>query len=508
MTVDLSRMARVLDLDGVAGRVSCEAGITGPALEVALRDAGFALGHHPASFERSTVGGWLATGAVGQDATGTGPIADSVRSLALVAGTGLVETGSAPGASEGPDLLDLLIGSEGAFGVIARATLALRPRPAAQAGAALLFGSFADGLAALRRLAQAGAAPSFVRLCDAAETRLALCDAPDERRARRARAREGALLLLVETGAAGPTGARVREAVEACAPESPAELGQAVARRAIEARYHEPYVRDALVEAGVIVDRRHVGVLERAAGPARGDRLGADWRARRTLARGLPGPARLPRRRLPRGHLPRARRRRRGDRGLAACTHGRAGRDPRRRRGDLAPLRHRHAPRALAGARAGPRREAVLRSVKEEFDPLGLMNPGKLLPDDEPRFLSRADGPRGEHVARPVPARHDLGNAVDEGDRGEDQGEPARGRPDRDCDGHGCRSRALREDPSAASSGPPGPSRPITGLSTRVIAHAAMPAPRANAAGRSQRGRRRPVTPSPTTSTTSAACIA
>ena len=381
-------MTRVLDLDGVAGRVSCEAGITGPALEVALRDAGFALGHHPASFERSTVGGWLATGAVGQDATGTGPIADSVRSVALVAGTGLVETGSAPGAAEGPDLLDLLIGSEGAFGVIARATLALRPRPAAQAGAALLFGSFADGLAALRRLAQAGAAPSFVRLCDAAETRLALCDAPDERRARRARAREGALLLLVETGAAGPTGARVREAVEACAPESPAELGQAVARRAIEARYHEPYLRDALVEAGVIVDTIDTS---------------ASWSAlpalREAIVSALTGAL--------------------GARSLVACRVPHAYRDGaslevtylapvaegeeievwRRARtaalgailADGAAISHHsgigtHHARWLARAR-GRGAEAVLRSVKEEFDPLGLMNPGKLLPDDEPRFL-------------------------------------------------------------------------------------------------------------------------
>ncbi|MGC8510643.1 MAG: FAD-binding oxidoreductase [Acidimicrobiales bacterium] len=173
IALDLTGLDRVLDVDPIAGQVSVQAGVFGPDLETALAAQGLTLGHRPQSFDLSTVGGWLATRGAGQYSNRYGTIAEMVREVDVVLASGeLVRLGSrAPRRAVGPELVSLFVGSEGALGVITRATLAVRRAPASEVRGAWAFTTFDGGLEACRRILQRGAAPAVARLYDEAESR-------------------------------------------------------------------------------------------------------------------------------------------------------------------------------------------------------------------------------------------------------------------------------------------------------------------------------------------------
>ncbi|MBX5443464.1 MAG: FAD-binding oxidoreductase, partial [Solirubrobacteraceae bacterium] len=169
VALDLARLDRVLAVDPVSATATAQAGIRGPQLERRLAEHGLTLGHHPQSFEFSTLGGWVATRSSGQASTGYGAIADAVVALRCATPAGELATRAVPATAAGPDLRELLVGSEGALGVITEVTVRVRPAPAERRYEAWTFPSFAAGIEALRALEQAGAAPDVTRLSDEAE---------------------------------------------------------------------------------------------------------------------------------------------------------------------------------------------------------------------------------------------------------------------------------------------------------------------------------------------------
>ena len=102
---------------------------------------------------------------------------------------GEVRLGSAPTNAAGPDLRQLFLGSEGAFGVITSVTVRVRRLPEVKVYEGWRWDSFAAGADAMRTLAQSGLLPTVLRLSDEAETAINLArpDA-DRRRSRRAAA--------------------------------------------------------------------------------------------------------------------------------------------------------------------------------------------------------------------------------------------------------------------------------------------------------------------------------
>jgi hypothetical protein len=89
---------------------------------------------------------------------------------AVLADGTVVRTGGAPAAAAGPDLTQLIVGSEGTLAVITRVWLRAHPIPVHERRAAYAFGSFADGVEACRRILQSGATPAVLRLYDAVES--------------------------------------------------------------------------------------------------------------------------------------------------------------------------------------------------------------------------------------------------------------------------------------------------------------------------------------------------
>lgn len=172
VALDLRLMSRVIRIDDVSQTATVQPGLLGPALEDSLNQAGFTLGHFPDSFLYSTVGGWAASRSSGMMSDRYGNIEDMVISLRMATPTGIVRTTASPRASNGPDTMQLCIGSEGTLGVITELTLRVRRVPQRRVFLGYLFPDWQRGVAAVRECQQSQCAPDLSRLNDPNKTAL------------------------------------------------------------------------------------------------------------------------------------------------------------------------------------------------------------------------------------------------------------------------------------------------------------------------------------------------
>jgi alkyldihydroxyacetonephosphate synthase len=224
-----------------------DAGMNGVELEAALAKEGVTLGHYPQSFERSTVGGWVATRSVGQLSTGIGSIADLVAGMRATSPTGDIALPAQPSASEGIEMRELLLGSEGRCAVITEASLRVRPRPEEQRFSAWFCGTFGEGAEVIRALLQAGIAPQLLRLSDEFES--AMLGLPS-----------GALLLVGAEGTAREV-ASLTERVASTIGGNASALDTFQAERWYQTRFDAPYLRDAMLERDIIADSLETAAL-------------------------------------------------------------------------------------------------------------------------------------------------------------------------------------------------------------------------------------------------------
>ncbi len=390
ISLDLASL-RDVEVDQRSLTARLGAGLRGPEAEAALGAQGFTLGHFPQSFEYATVGGFAATRSAGQASSGYGRFDALVRSVRLIAPTGQMETLETPHTAAGPALRELIVGSEGVLGVIPDVTVRVRPQPRVCRYEAWMAESFESGAEIVRALAQGPGLPDIVRVSDEEETQGSLALSGPRGVAGRlfggylgVRKRQGGCLTIVGFEGGEESVARRRAlTVRALRAGGAAYLGQAAGRSWEHGRYQGPYLRDTLIGMGAMVETletshtwSRLGELHRAVAAAIGGALDAE---------GTPG--------LVWCHLSHAyadgaslyftfiSRSRRGAEleqwgavKRAACeaivscggtiTHHHAvGRD--------------HAP--YMEAEVGRTGLDVLRAVKEQLDPTGIMNPGKLI---------------------------------------------------------------------------------------------------------------------------------
>jgi alkyldihydroxyacetonephosphate synthase len=262
ISLDLARLDRVLAVDHTSLTVTLEGGLFGPEAERLLAAEGLTLGHFPQSFEFSTVGGWVATRSAGQASTGYGRIDELVEGLRLVAPADEVSARAVPATAAGPDLRELLVGSEGVLGVICEATLRVRPAPAVRRYEGWSFRSFAEGCEALRVMEQADASPDVTRLSDEEETRLSLTLASTGSATERAgkaylrlRGHEGGCLAIVGYEGEGEDVERRRlHASALLRAGGGVSLGRRPGESWVRNRYGGPYLRDTLMDHGGFVE--------------------------------------------------------------------------------------------------------------------------------------------------------------------------------------------------------------------------------------------------------------
>jgi alkyldihydroxyacetonephosphate synthase len=390
VTLDLSRMDRLVALDPVARVARFEPGLRGAEAEALLAARGHTLGHFPQSFEYATVGGFVATRSAGQASTGYGRSDDLVEGVRCATPVGDLDLGRAPASAAGPDLLELVVGSEGTLGVLTEVALRVRRAPEARRYEGWALPSWEAGQAAFRAVAQDGPLPDIARLSDADETRIAIAQASGAKGAVlqgllavRGR-RRGCLAILGYEGADADVRHRRRAVARVLRSHGGRALGQAVGRSWEHGRYHGPYLRDPLMDRGVLVE-----TLETAADWSRLPALYAE--VRQALRSALSTGGRPPVVLCHISHLyaagaslyftfiapvsrgeELARWRAAKDAAGAAIT------------GVGATITHHHAVGRdhlpWMEAEVGVLGVAALRAVKERLDPAGIMNPGKLLP--------------------------------------------------------------------------------------------------------------------------------
>ncbi|MGC2569834.1 MAG: FAD-binding oxidoreductase [Mycobacterium sp.] len=251
VSLDLRRFDQLLAFDEVSGEAEFGAGVTGPQAEQLLGEHGFSLGHFPQSFEFASLGGYAATRSSGQDSAGYGRFDDMIRGLRAITPAGVLDLGRAPQSAAGPDLRQLVIGSEGVFGIITRVRVRVHPAPQATRYEAWSFPDFATGTAALRAVTQTSAGPTVIRLSDEAETgvNLATTESIGENQIT-----GGCLAITVFEGTPAHAESRHAETAALMAAHGGTSLGEAPARAWEHGRFGAPYLRDALLANGALCE--------------------------------------------------------------------------------------------------------------------------------------------------------------------------------------------------------------------------------------------------------------
>jgi alkyldihydroxyacetonephosphate synthase len=427
VALDLRRLDQLLAVDPTSATATLQPGLKAPEAEELLAAHGLTIGHYPQSFEHATIGGFAATRSSGQASAGYGRFDELVTALRVATPAGELRLGRAPASAAGPDLRALLLGSEGVFGVITEVTVRVRPIPPTHLDEGWAFPDFAAGAAALRRLAQAGALPTIARLSDEAETAVnrALTAAlpaaarrtdsaagPADLAARPAGAAAGsagsgggsadhpsgpgrppaavvgaALMITAYEGEPAAVAARREAAAGILVAAGGSPLGPAGAAGWRAGRFAAPYLRDGLLDAGALVE-----TLETAASWSALPGLYAAVRSAVTAALAEPGRAPLVLCHISHVYPTGA--------SLYFTVVAAAGADPiarwqraKQAAGDAiaahgATITHHHAVgtdhRRWLPAEVGELGVAVLRAVKRVLDPAGILNPGKLLPGEQP----------------------------------------------------------------------------------------------------------------------------
>jgi alkyldihydroxyacetonephosphate synthase len=250
VAIDLRRMDALLELDETSRLAVLEPGLRTPQAEALLGAHGYTIGHFPQSFEYATLGGAAAARSSGQSSAGYGRFDDLVAGLRVATPGGALSLGRAPKSAAGPDLRQLILGSEGAFGVITALTVRVRPAPAQCVYEGWRLGSFTAGADVIRTLVQDGPLPTVLRLSDEAETALNLAR-PGELGQGSA---GGCLAIVGFEGTPEDVSARragTHRVLEAAGAE-PADPGAGDAWA--HDRFRGPYLRDAMLDAGAIVE--------------------------------------------------------------------------------------------------------------------------------------------------------------------------------------------------------------------------------------------------------------
>jgi len=388
VSLDLAHL-RSVELDTRSLTATLGPGLSGPDAERLLVERGATIGHFPQSFEQATIGGFAATRSAGQASSGYGRFDEMVTGIELTAPSGRLRTRRIPHTAAGPALRELILGSEGTIGVITEVSCRVRPAPRERHYEGWMAEDFEAGREIVRDLAQAHEAPDVLRLSDEEETRVSFGLAGTEGLQKRAldtylslRRRQGGCLMICGWEGEAESVRRRRSLSETHLRLGGAvSLGSSAGRSWNRNRYGGPYLRDELMDLGVMVE-----TLETAHTWSRLDEL---YRAVSAALRGALGD-----RSIVMCHVSHAypdgaslyftffARARHGEEleqwreaKTAACeaivategtiTHHHAvGRD--------------HAP--YMRSEVGELGLDALRAVKERLDPAGIMNPGKLLP--------------------------------------------------------------------------------------------------------------------------------
>ena len=262
LTVSLANMNRLTDLDRESQIATFGAGTPGPLVESQLRAHGYTLGHFPQSFELSTIGGWVASRSSGQQSLRYGRIEQLFAGGRIETLEGTLAIPTMPASSAGPDVREMILGSEGRLGLITEVKARISPLPEQESFHVVFFPGWEQARTAARRLVQSRVALSMLRLSNAVETetQLALAGHPIligllERFLTFRGAEDGKCMMTFGvTGSKAQCRSALSEARKLCAEHKGIYTGTRLGAKWAEKRFTMPYLREALWQMGYAVD--------------------------------------------------------------------------------------------------------------------------------------------------------------------------------------------------------------------------------------------------------------
>lgn len=282
ISVALGRITGLRAIDGTSGLATFGAGTLGPEVEAALEPHGLTLGHSPQSFEWSSVGGWVAARSSGQLSAGFGRIEALFAGGHLEAPVGPLDLPAHPASAAGPDLRQIVLGSEGRAGILTDVVVRTTGKPGVERFNAYVVSGWEEAIGLARDVAWSRLPLSMVRASTPLETASSFALAADATAVRwlkryLAVRGKGQDRCVVIVGLMGP-----RRMVDAGAAELAdlVRLWRGVAAPRVGQAWHgerfaAPYLRNTLWNAGYAVDTvetavdwPRVGPLSQAIGPA------------------------------------------------------------------------------------------------------------------------------------------------------------------------------------------------------------------------------------------------
>lgn len=268
ISLDLTRLTKIGEIDELSRLVTIEAGIKGPDLERELQSRGYTLGHYPQSFEFSTLGGWVATRSAGQQSNKYGRIEDMVFSVTMATPKDIVTSTEVPATATGPSVKELIVGSEGLYGVITKAKMRIQKLPPHRQYRGVMFKDFFFGSQAIRTIVQQGLTPTTMRLSDEAETEAimkmrvesesvfesALAKAGKWYLKNRGYVKETCLMILGFEGDEATIKHETKAALDICNQHNGIDLGLRVGEHWYRDRFELPYLRDTLLDQSIMLD--------------------------------------------------------------------------------------------------------------------------------------------------------------------------------------------------------------------------------------------------------------
>ena len=263
LSLSLERLGRMIALEPDNRLAVFEAGIRGPQLEQQLYSRGFTLGHYPQSFEYSTLGGWVATRSSGQQSRRYGRIEDLFAGGEVLTPRGFIHLPPFPASAAGPDLRQIVLGSEGRLGVLTTAIVRISPLPESDNVYGVFFPSWDEGCQAAQRLAGTDISFSMLRLSNPLETTTNLALAGSERQTSLLRRYlklrgiadpSGCMCLIGFSGSRRMTTAARGAASSLIRQHKGVWIGRPMGRAWKKNRFRSAYLRNSLWDLGYAVD--------------------------------------------------------------------------------------------------------------------------------------------------------------------------------------------------------------------------------------------------------------
>ncbi|MDR0503781.1 MAG: FAD-binding oxidoreductase [Treponema sp.] len=271
------RFNKVINFNETDQVITVQAGMSGPKLEEVLNDAvklfgakrAYTCGHFPQSFEYSSVGGWVVTRGAGQNSTYYGVIADIVIGQEYATPAGVIKTDCYPRKATGPDIGQIMMGSEGTFGVLTHVSLRFfRHTPQTIKRFSFMFKDWETGQKAAREIMQSEAGyPSVFRLSDPEETELMMKmynvdESPLRHLFKMKHFKEGEMCLYLgfTNGEKGFSKNCAKNTARVCRKHGGMNLTGMVTKAWEKGRFNDPYMRDTMHDFGIITDTMECSV--------------------------------------------------------------------------------------------------------------------------------------------------------------------------------------------------------------------------------------------------------